>query len=142
VPQVSERPFTAKTPILLTPTNLIGVIALVAAVIVAWTKMPTHEDVTQIAKEASTAAMAAAQQQHEKTNAGVEAKIEQLDRNYEKTGEAIDKLSSRIDYMLIMLAGSSAEDFKHSPRARQAAERVRRNLAQGNPPLEGLPLDP
>lgn len=126
----------------MTPTNLIGVIAFIAAVVVAWTKVPTKEDVVKMTKEATTAAVKAVEVERRIDSEKINSRIDRLEERYVKSIEAVDKLTGRVDNMLIMLAGSSAEEFQRSQNARQAAKLVRKNIESGKPPLQGLELDP
>ena len=135
VPPPSKRTIGPDSKIRLTVRDLITLVGIITGGTVAWEKLPSVDEVRNITRESVQQAVeAAAKRDH-----SLERKIGDVDDRTEKLDSELRKLNSRMDYMIILLAGSAADEMRRSPAARQTAGQVRRNLAQGNEPLDGLP---
>lgn len=132
----SERMLTPDSKIGLTFSNLIALAGIIAAAVVAWQKIPSGDDVQRITLESIKQASAAAGTQGD----AHDVRMQKLEQQSAQTNAQLQQLSKRLDYVLIIMAGSAA-DIDKNPRSRAAAERVRRNLRMGDDPLAGLPLD-
>lgn len=134
-----NRPiFTADSRIGLTVSNLITIGVVVAGVVTAWTKVPTTSDVNKMAANAANAAIEKQRNSNKEQSEHFDRRLNLIETNLKENRSELTKLNGRMDYILIMMAGSSADDF-HSQKAKVAVERVRRNLKTGGDPLEGLP---
>ena len=130
------------TRVRLTLTNIITMVGIVSAAVVAWQKIPSSEDVKSITTESIRQAMASANEANLKNDELERKRVERLEHQYAAVNEELAKMNQRMDYLLILIAGSTAEDIRRSPRARSAADRVKRNLQTGADPLEGLSWSP
>lgn len=133
--ETSNEYLTPHTRIGLTIGNLISIAAVVAAVVIAWQKIPNSDDVKEIARESVSQAMVATK----KGTTDIEERLKKVETRSVEMKSELSGLNDRMDNMLILMAGSAAEDMHNNSRSRKAAETVRRNLKEGGDPLEGLP---
>lgn len=133
----SGRPYiSADSRFVLTPANLLTLGGMVVAAVIAWQKIPNSEDVKNITKESIKQANEAADERYEQTD----ERLTKVEDAVTETNTELQYMNKRMDDILIVLVGSAADDMQRSRSAREAAERVRRNLKEGSDPLEGLPL--
>ena len=121
-------------------SNLITLVGIVAGAAVAWQKIPNSDDVQHITTESIRQAMEAAKTVNAQQDQVDHERMGKLEAQSAAANAELMKMNQRMDYLLILLAGSSADNLQRSTTARSAAERVRRNLKAGADPLEGLPL--
>lgn len=129
--------FTADSKIGLTIGNLVSIIMLVVAGVAAWQKIPSSDDV----KDITTASIQQANMAAKERNKETDNRLSNLEHQYSSVNTQLVEMNKRMDTMLILMAGSTADDIKRSPRARNAAKQMRSRLENGEDPLEGLPLD-
>lgn len=123
------------TRIGLTIGNLISITGVIAVCVIGWQKIPSIEDVKDIARDSASQAMVTSQAGNKK----IESRLKKVEDRSLEVQHELSGMNKRMDNMLILVAGSVAEDMHDSTRSRQAAETVRRNLSKGAEPFEGLP---
>jgi hypothetical protein len=127
-----------ETRILLTPQNLVTLIGMLFAAVVAWNKIPDSEEVQRIATQSINQVSSAFEQR----NAEIERRTQLLENQVAGTNAELNKLNKRMDYLIIIMAGSAADSMQRSSKARNTAERVKRNLELGDEPLDGVSWGP
>lgn len=128
----------SSTRILLTPQNLLVIGSIIVSAAVAWQKIPNAEEVQRIA----TQSIEQTNQAMDKRSGELERRLQLLETQSSNMNMELMKMNKRMDYLIIIMAGSAAEGMQRSSKARSTAEKVKRNLELGDEPLEGVSWGP
>ena len=123
-------------------TGLVAVIAITFAAAIAWTKVPDKDDVKQIAQEASRQTAEKQDAKYSGQHKQTCARLEKVERGMDNQNKELEKMSRRVDGLIIMMASGVADDRRQTIEARRKAHQVRSRAAAGQDPFAGTSFDP
>lgn len=120
------------TKVGLTFGNFLTLVAVVAAGVIAWQKIPSETDVERITQ--SSVRTVRLETKADQTL--VNARLASLEENAGRTTNELVQMNKRLNTLLIVVASNTSSG--KDPQV--IASKIRRNIEEGVDPLQGLPF--